>query len=612
MAQGAWSNLPDRNPGAVTVQAPPATASISFVCQPGRLEAQALLLAASLRATYPELTLVAAVSGPLPAATTQALAALGVTELAISNPLASDYPIGNKLAALGVGAGQGVRVFLDSDMLCLRAWDWTTLSSPGLAAKPADLATFGNDAMWQLLYSRFELAAPTQRVLSTVSEQLMPPYFNAGMLATTAAAALAETWAQTCRAIDAMQDVNPRRPWLDQIGLPIAAARLGLDTRSLSEAWNYPAHIKPLRGTPQIVHYHVPASVAREAALLERVGQLLTRYPPVAQVVRADPLWQPVLKTLERHGVALRSRARKRWFLPDARRLATVPASNHRCIAHDLIVTGLPRSGTSYLCKVLDGFANVAVINEPNELFEGLRWAAEPWVVPLLHADLRARIDAGEAIPNKLDASGELADDTAVDHAVAPYRPRLRDDQWMLATKNTLAYMARLEGILRLMPHVRIVACVRHPLDTLASWKATFAHLANGDPTALPVGGLADPYLPAHLRDGLEALLRLREPAVRRAAWWSLLATEILRRRDRVEIVRYEDLVADPSATLARALGPLSYAAGEPVSLLQPSCARTTRRQGLDAADWHAVEALCAGVAEAFGYDCAAQPTDMR
>ena len=596
----------------VAAKAGTAAASISFVCEPGRLEAQALLLAASLRVAYPDLSLVAATPRPLPAATIQAFDALGVSRQTISNPLDADYPIGNKIAALGVAADLGIRVFLDSDMLCLRAWDWTVLSSHALAAKPADLATFGSDALWQLLYSRFDLAPPAQRVIATVSEHLMHPYFNAGMLATTAAAALAQTWAQTCRAIDAMKDVNPRRPWLDQIALPIAAARLGLDTRSLSEAWNYPAHIKPLRGAPHLVHYHVPAAVAREPALLATVRQILAECPAVAAVVRADAAWQPVLRALKRQSPALTSRARRRWFLLGARRIGSNLLSGDTPASRDLIVTGLPRSGTSYLCKALDGFTNVAVVNEPDVLFEGLCWSAEPWAVPLLHADLRTRIDAGEAVPNKLDAGGELTEDTAVHDAVALYQPHLRDDQWVLATKNTLAYMARLEGILRLMPHARVVACVRHPLDTLASWKGTFAHLSEGDPSALPVGGLADPYLPAHLRDGLKALLRLREAAMRRAAWWSLLASEILRWRDRVEIVRYEDLVADPATTLRRALGPLSHAAGEPVSVLQPSAARTARREALDAADWRAVESLCAGVAEAFGYDCTAQPKDVR
>lgn len=578
--------------------------SVSFVCEPGRLEAQALLLAASLRQAHPELSLIAAVPRPLPFGTARALESLGVVQQAIVNLVAADYPIGNKVAALGAGQAAGLRVFLDSDMLCMHALDWSTLQSHPLAAKPADMATFGDEATWRRLYERCGLPLTDERVVATLGHQMMYPYFNAGMIATSAASALAPVWSQLCRAIDAMEDIQPRRPWLDQIALPLAAATLGLPVRSLGEDWNYPAHIKPLRGSPHLVHYHQPTVVARERELTMLVDHLLSRYPQVAAVVSADPAWQPVLNTIRSRPAAAQP---GRWPVRGLRRRRGTPG-RERLAAHDLIVTGIPRSGTSYVCKGLDRYDNVAVINEPSSLFEGLRYGPEPWAVPLLHADLRRQIDGGEAVPNKMDARGELTEDTAVHESLTAYRPQLRDRQWVLATKNTLAYMARLEGILRVMPQARVVACVRHPLDTLASWKGTFAHLAAGDPSALPVGGLADPFLPAHLRAGLQELANLGDPAMRRAAWWRLLAEEILRWRDRIHIVRYEDLVADPSGQMQRLLGPLAADAGRPGTALQPSIARTARRQSLDDTEWRAVSVLCAGVAEAFGYDCPRWP----
>ena len=437
---------------------------------------------------------------------------------------------------------------------------------------------------------------------------MMHPYFNAGMVATTEAAALAPLWAQTCRRIDAMADVNPRRPWLDQIALPLAAARLGLVTRSLGDSWNYPAHIRPLLGEPALVHYHQPAVVAREPGLVTHVGQLLLRYPQLTAVLQADAAWVSVLRAIERQ-----TRTRRRnnpagaGFCHTGRdRCRSGPA-----MTHDLIITGIPRSGTSYVCKSLDGFDNVAVVNEPAILFEGLRDGPQPWIVPVLTPTCARGSMAARRCRNKLDARGGLTEDTAVHEALDWYRPRLRDGQWVLATKNTLAYLARLGGILQVMPQARVVACVRHPLDTLASWKGTFRISAMGDPSALPVGGLADPFLPAHLRDGLRDIARLTDPAVRRAAWWCLLAEEILRWRERIEIVRYEDLVADPHTQMRRVLGPLQRAAGNADPSLQPSMVRTTRRQALEEADWHAVASLCAGVAEAFGYDCTRRPADL-
>jgi hypothetical protein len=563
-----------------------AEPSVVFVCEPGRLEMQALLLAASLRDMHPHLMLLAAAPRKLPPSTMEGFRRLGVTCVPICNPVSADYPIGHKVAALGAGQPGGLRVFLDSDMLCMQALDWEPLQTHAVAAKPADMATFSDVAMWERLYSRFGLSMPRARMVSTFSLDLMPPYFNAGLVASTRSAELAERWGMLCREIDAMDDIHPRRPWLDQIALPLAAATLGLQTRSLGDRWNYPAHVKPVQDDPFLVHYHHATAIARDRAMLSRVAGLCKRHPWLGARMATEPGWSRVHHALQRGRRPRLGRAARRE-------------------PGNLLVTGVPRSGTSYLCQCLDRLDNLAVINEPQILFDGLRYGPEPWMVPVLHADLRAAIDAGEPVENKFDAHGRLTEDTAVEETRGDYRPSLRNRDWVMASKNTLAYMARLDGLLRVMPEARIALCIRHPADTLASWKKTFAHLASGDPRGLPVGGLADPYLPAHQRTALERIATLDHPAWCRAAWWRMLAEEALRWRDhpRVMLVRYEELVADPASSVARLLGPLARCAGRPAEPLQPSLARTRWRESLDAEDWLALEVMCAGLAEAFGYD---------
>ncbi|MGN2242005.1 sulfotransferase [Frateuria sp. GZRR33] len=566
--------------------------SVCFVCEPGRLEMQALLLAASLREDHPDLVLVAATPRELPPATAEGLARLGVSCVPIRNPLAADYPIGNKVAALGAGEPRGLRVFLDSDMLCMRALEWGPLRSHAMAAKPADLATFNDAAMWERLYGRFDLDAPRARTVTTVSLELTFPYFNAGLVASTRAVELARQWERIARDIDAMDDIHPRRPWLDQIALPLAAAALDMEPCCLGDAWNYPAHIKPVQDDPYIVHYHHATAIARDDAMLARVAVICERHPWLEERLAAEPGWQRVHHALLRRN---RTGTRSRWSW-QGRRSRAVPGN--------LLITGVPRSGTSYLCHCLDRLDNLAVINEPQILFDGLRFGPEPWMVPVVHADLRAAIDAGEPVENKLDSSGCVTEDTAVEEARTEYRPRLRNRDWVMASKNTLAYMARLDGLLHVMPEARVAMCIRHPADTLASWKVTFAHLASGDPRELPVGGLADPYLPARHRGALERIAALEHPAWRRAAWWRMLAEEVLRWRDhpRVTVVRYEELVAHPAARIAALLGPLASRAGRPIAPFEPSQVRTRRRRGLDAEDWRALQALCGGLAAALGY----------
>jgi hypothetical protein len=101
--------------------------SFVFVCQAGELEIKSMLLATSLqrflRCNY---ELVAAIPQPTSqwgqiSASTQALMqTLGVRSVPITNSIDLNYPIGNKVACLGIESSADKIVFLDSDILCLR------------------------------------------------------------------------------------------------------------------------------------------------------------------------------------------------------------------------------------------------------------------------------------------------------------------------------------------------------------------------------------------------------------------------------------------------------------------------------------------------------------
>jgi len=49
-----------------------------------------------------------------------------------------------------------------------------------------------------------------------------------------------------CQKIDAAASITKKRPWLDQIALPIAVNQLSLHYKCFDERFNYPAHLKPL------------------------------------------------------------------------------------------------------------------------------------------------------------------------------------------------------------------------------------------------------------------------------------------------------------------------------------------------------------------------------
>src|SRR5262249_25102999 len=150
--------------------------------------------------------------------------------------------------------------------LCLEGFDGMEIvgartGTAQLCVVPADINTFAADeSTWKRIYSSQRLELPTERIRASVSGEMMLPYFNAGFIAIDAGVDLASAWLRVCRAIDADTSITNKRPWLDQIALPVAARWLGITTRLLDCRFNFPAHlleIDPAR-PPRFAHYHTP------------------------------------------------------------------------------------------------------------------------------------------------------------------------------------------------------------------------------------------------------------------------------------------------------------------------------------------------------------------
>lgn len=267
------------------------------------------------------------------------------------------------------------------------------------------------------------------------------------------------------------------------------------------------------------------------------------------------------------------------------------------------VITGIPRSGTSHLCGVLHTLPNHVVINEPRAVFAALTAARQPWGLAQLYGDLRRAILAGEAIENKV-RDGAVIEDTAVRDAWSLYHPRVSRDDFALWTKNTLAYAARIDGIHEVLPDAPIVALVRHPLDTIASWKTTFPHLREASVEAFPVGSPHDPFVMPQAGERLRRISDCTDLSLRRGLLWAHLAETFLAQGPAVLLTRYEDLMAAPAAVIGDILRRLAHASWDvPLDRLQPRAPRTTKRAILDAADIEAVQTACGETAHRLGYD---------
>lgn len=200
------------------------------------------------------------------------------------------YPHGNKILASKEPRGTDLSVFLDTDVLCLKRPDFSlvTAQTP-LFATSEGVQTWGSDQdNWTAVYDMFDLPVPDWRVrLSKGRGRIVIPYFNAGVVGfvekgNAAGQRLPDLWFDTALAIDANPNIADKRPWLDQIALPVAAARMGGRTEVLSNLHNFSPY--RLKGTEDIsdvrlMHYRTPAHFRQYEACRQVTENLLEGCP---------------------------------------------------------------------------------------------------------------------------------------------------------------------------------------------------------------------------------------------------------------------------------------------------------------------------------------------
>jgi len=226
----------------------------------------------------------------------------------------------------------------------------------------------------------------------------------------------------------------------------------------------------------------------------------------------------------------------------------------------NLAITGLPRSGTSLLCKLLNAEANIAAINEPEEVFRiflrqwwELRHKSDKHraeQVRNYYQQLRSSLLAGQTIANK------VADDTRITDQRKAWRPEVGNaEDFVLITKNTLVYTCNIDTLHQC--EIQTTALVRHPYDSIASWQSSkqpnLAHLRKGELVA------AKRSAPASFSAAQLALLKEleRQPIAslaRLCLVWNFLVTQYLERQELVNILSYESLVSDPAAAVGSVL----------------------------------------------------------
>lgn len=227
--------------------------NLLVVAQAGRLEYEALILAASLRHTSPRWQRRLIVAEPCPEAawlghdTTlsdpvrQALQDLGADIRPFTaRHFGASYPYGNKIEALSVLPADEPFLFLDSDTLITAPLDEISFDFNHPSASMRREGTWpepplygpGYGAIWKSLYDRFDLDYASSLDMSQPDEHWERYlYFNAGWFFGADPVEFGRrflNWALEIR--DRPNDelaCQSLDPWLDQVTLPLVIHSLG-------------------------------------------------------------------------------------------------------------------------------------------------------------------------------------------------------------------------------------------------------------------------------------------------------------------------------------------------------------------------------------------------
>lgn len=188
------------------------------------------------------------------------------------------YPHGNKILATLEPKETDFAAFLDSDMLFLQPCLVEELVSPGqIGMVPASSMRWAPQTVWDQIYGAFGMPVPEERMTMTRDKRKqVAPYFNAGLIVvderwrTAKGQRFAEVWMDCAQVLD-RTGIESRRPYLDQMTLPVATLAAGMTWNVLPEKYNYSIN-GMMRGKPIPAEADVTLLHYRGRVILEEAG----------------------------------------------------------------------------------------------------------------------------------------------------------------------------------------------------------------------------------------------------------------------------------------------------------------------------------------------------
>ncbi|MDH2325545.1 hypothetical protein QCN27_01555 [Cereibacter sp. SYSU M97828] len=155
------------------------------------------------------------------------------------------YPHGNKIIACLQPRDTAFSAFVDSDVLFLRENSIDNLVRPGqVACSVAASMRWADQSIWTDIYGAFGMEVPSERIaLMRQRRPVFVPYYSSGFVifpeGDNGHGRFADVWYDTARTIDRIETLEKRRPYLDQMSLPLAVRRAGYTVSPLPEEHHY-------------------------------------------------------------------------------------------------------------------------------------------------------------------------------------------------------------------------------------------------------------------------------------------------------------------------------------------------------------------------------------
>lgn len=279
--------------------------TIYFIVEPPSYEVMACYLAASLREQFGETVALVGYcpAGKLAEVSPQVRVLLDrmgceLRSFATEGRFDPPYPHGNKMLASLEPRDTEFSCFMDSDIFCLRPNRVESLILEGhVSASKAASMVWAPQSIWEEVYAACKMEIPEER-FRLMKQKRGPgriPYFSSGLVVfpehhrDAKGLRFPETWMEVAAEIDACDKIPKKRPYLDQLSLPLAIQRAGLKWNILPDEQHFilggNARGEPLPDDREIftVHYR-NWKILQEVGLSRPAKKLLEKHAGVRRI----------------------------------------------------------------------------------------------------------------------------------------------------------------------------------------------------------------------------------------------------------------------------------------------------------------------------------------